>query len=152
MKNKNFWVIGIVVVAIVLLLLWPKLFSTSPSFTTGVPCLKPNIPLVQHIHPQISIMVDGEEEAIPADIGVPGGVGATNCEYAIHTHDTTGEIHVESQDTHEYTLGEFFSVWGKPLTRDGYTLSVTVDGLANTELGDLLFKDQQQIVLTYVKQ
>ena len=36
--------------------------------------------------------------------------------YWLHTHDATGIIHVESPDDRTYTLGQFFDIWGQPLT------------------------------------
>ena len=55
------------------------------------------------------------------------------------------------QDKREYTLHDFFSVWGEPLEKPGLTLTMTVDGKPNTELGKLLLKDKQEISLSYVK-
>lgn len=117
--------------------------SNGGTSTGGAPCLVSNLPLLQHIHPKLHIFVDGKEETIPSDIGM----GA--CERAIHMHDVSGEIHVEAQDRHEYTLGEFFATWKKPLEREGYLLEMLVDGAASTELGALKFKDKQRIVLQY---
>ena len=42
-------------------------------------------------------------------------------------------------------------VWGQPLQRDGYTLEMTVDGQPNTDFGNLVLKDKQEIVLNYSK-
>ena len=151
MKNKKAWVITGVVVVILLLLVWAKIFNKNPEISISVPCLNGNSPLLQHIHPNLKIMVAGEEEIIPSDIGLPGGVGATNCEHALHTHDASGQIHVEAQDLRDYTLGQFFEVWGKAIMRPGYSLTMTVDGKPSSELGNLVLKDGQQIVLTYTK-
>ena len=43
---------------------------------------------------------------------VTGGTGF----YWLHTHDTTGVIHIESPVQRRYTLGEFFDLWGQPLS------------------------------------
>ncbi len=112
--------------------------------TSKVPCLVRNLPLLQHIHPHLEIFVNGKQESIPTDIGI----GA--CELAIHTHDTTGELHVEAQDKRDYTLGDFFGAWGKPFQRDGYALEMKVDNANSTEYENLIFKDKQHIVITYV--
>ncbi len=34
----------------------------------------------------------------------------------LHTHDTSGIIHVESNTVRPYTLGEFLNIWGGPDT------------------------------------
>lgn len=153
MKSKNkAAIIWIVVILIVLigLFLYPKLTTprNKSQSDSKVPCLVPNLPLLQHIHPQIKILVDGEEEILPSNIGM----GA--CEKAIHTHDedaAAGVIHVESQDAREYTLGDFFGIWEKPLNRDGYLLEVKVDGTAVQNPAEIIFKDGQQIIFNYKK-
>ena len=38
------------------------------------------------------------------------------CLYWLHTHDATGVIHVESPVRRVYTLGQFFDIWGQPLS------------------------------------
>lgn len=112
---------------------------------TNVPCLVPNLPLTQHIHPHLQILVDDVQEFIPINAGLTG------CERALHTHDDTGEIHVESQDTRQYTLGDFMGVWNKPFNRDGYNLETTVDGQLVQDPAGILFKDGQHIVMNYKK-
>jgi hypothetical protein len=47
---------------------------------------------------------------------VSGIVEGGKCLYWLHTHDTTGVIHIESPAQRVYTLGEFFDVWGQPLS------------------------------------
>lgn len=139
------WAIVITTVMVLAgLFMLPRLNRSNGGTSTGAaPCLVPNLPMLQHIHPRLHIFVDGEEETIPSDIGMRG------CERAIHMHDVSGEIHVEAQDRHEYTLGEFFATWGRTLEREGYLLDMTVDGAASTELGALKFGDKQDIVLRY---
>lgn len=86
-----------------------------------------NMPLLgaegtaQHIHAHLNIFIFGQPVQVPAEIGIPPSGGIT----PIHTHDTSGIIHIESPDAHaKYTLGEFFDVWGVKLTDTsigGYT-------------------------------
>lgn len=143
--NGTTWAIVITTIVVLAgLFMLPRLNKSNGGTSTGAaPCLVPNLPLLQHIHPKLRIVVDGKEETIPSDIGMRG------CERAIHMHDVSGEVHVEAQDRHEYTLGEFFVTWGMPMERDGYVLEMTVDGAMSTALGTLMFKDKQQIVLQY---
>ena len=65
-----------------------------------------------HIHAHLSIVRDGQALAIPALIGIPAG-----CTYEMHTHDKTGELHLEAPRAKRFTLGNLFAVWGQPLTR-----------------------------------
>jgi len=65
-----------------------------------------------HIHAQLRIYVDGLLKPLPADIGVKAAKGI---ESSMHTHDRSGIIHMEAPHPYNYTLGEFFSVWGVKL-------------------------------------
>lgn len=144
-KSTIFWIGGILIIAVGFLI-YPRLFSKNNSVSTTVPCLTPNLPLVQHIHPRLKILVEDREEKIPANIGL------TECERAIHTHNedaADGVIHVESQIRREYALGDFFSVWGRPIERDGYRVKVTADGELVENPVYLVLKDLQQIVVEY---
>ena len=106
----------------------------------SVPCLSDDLP-AQHYHVHIGILLDGKAVTVPAGIGVgrpwganPDGFIATGgCFAWIHTHDTTGVVHIFTQIGKSYSLGQLFSVWGQPLgARDalGYSgaLSVLVNG------------------------
>jgi len=63
-----------------------------------------------HIHQHIDIYVRGQHIAVPAFVGV---VTSPNILFApIHTHDSSGIIHVESPTQRDFSLGEFFDVWG----------------------------------------
>lgn len=76
-----------------------------------------------HIHAHLSIFNKGEQIAVPYAIGLirpfqvtNGFVGRAMGFYWLHTHDATGIIHIESPDERTYTLGNFFDVWGEPLS------------------------------------
>ncbi|HXF44033.1 MAG TPA: hypothetical protein VNK70_01025 [Candidatus Paceibacterota bacterium] len=146
--NKSTLILIVVLAAVVvgLFSLSRILSGSSGGYSSNVPCLVPNIPLVQHIHPHLTILVDGLEEKVPANIGL------SSCERAIHTHDETGEIHVEAQDRREYTLGDFMDVWGKAIERPGYRLQVEVDGKAAYDPSTIVLKDKEQIVLKYASE
>lgn len=106
----------------------------------SVPCLASE---AFHIHPQLTVLVDGKEESVPANIGILPG-----CTRELHTHATDGVIHVESAVDRGYTFADLLSVWQKPLLREGYTLRITVDGKETTE-PNFILKDNQQIILEY---
>ncbi len=147
-KYKNTLIAAGVAVVLLALFIIPRL--TKPNLTgdgSGVPCLVPNADLVIHVHPVLTIIVDGREEEVPANIGLGG-----SCDHALHTHDISGTLHVESQVQRDYTLQDFFKVWGQPIQRPGYTLTMTVDGKPSAEFGNLILKDKQQIVLEYKKE
>lgn len=64
---------------------------------------------VLHIHQHLDLYIDGKSVAIPEGIGVNDTAGFIA---PIHTHDTTGIIHVESPVVQDFTLGQFFNIWG----------------------------------------
>jgi hypothetical protein len=119
----------------------------------GIPC-EASESLLFHIHPTLSIMVEGQERTVPADIGI-----LQKCLYWVHTHDATGMIHVESPVQRDYTLGNFFDIWGQPLDSkrfldraidSGHSVLAYVDG--QRYLGDprqIVLKDLEKIELMY---
>jgi hypothetical protein len=76
--------------------------------------LPPKFGYTVHIHQHLDIFLDGARVVVPSGIGSdPGGAFLA----PLHTHDDTGVIHVESQVRRDYTLGEFFGIWGVRFTR-----------------------------------
>ena len=76
-----------------------------------------------HVHAHLSIFVNGMRVAIPDTVGInnpgpeSGGVVLTGgCFYHLHTHDADGYLHVEAPSPTAFTLGEFFDIWGEPLS------------------------------------
>jgi hypothetical protein len=65
-----------------------------------------------HIHALLHIYVNGLLSPLPANIGLDPAKGI---ESSMHTHDATGIIHMEAPHPFNYTLGDFFSVWGVKL-------------------------------------
>ena len=74
---------------------------------------------IYHAHTHLAIYKDGVRLAIPQLVGVVGDdeVFSTTCFYPLHTHDFTGTLHVEPNNFDRVTLGQFFNIWGQPLTR-----------------------------------
>jgi hypothetical protein len=106
----------------------------------SVPCLSVDLPEI-HIHVHLALYDDGTQVTVPAGIGVgrpwgfdnTGFLASGSCFAWMHTHDTTGVVHVVTPQQTGFTLGQLFSVWGQPLTSTGafnYSgeLAVLVDG------------------------
>ena len=68
-----------------------------------------------HIHAKLSIVNRGKPVLVPANIGFVTAAGVVLCLYWLHTHDDSGIIHVEAPGG-DYTLADFFAVWGKALS------------------------------------
>jgi hypothetical protein len=109
-----------------------------------------------HEHADVEIFVHGSKEPVPTDIGIDASKGTIQ---SIHTHDDTGLVHLESSQSREFTLGEFFGVWGVRFTpsclgaycnEGNNRLQVFVDGEeADGTLPDVQLDDQTVIVVTY---
>lgn len=106
-----------------------------------------------HIHPFLTIMIDGEKRAIPAEVGIVDG-----CMNALHTHDDTGKIHVEAPVKRDFTLGDFFAVWRQPFDgthildreADGkHEIRLLVNGELSQEYENLVLKDGDQIMIAF---
>ena len=93
-----------------------------------------------HAHLNLSIVINGTSFTIPTGVGIQG-----SCYKPIHTHATDGVLHVETDVSADYKLGDFFLIWGN-WTNDaqqaifnstqifgaravaGHTLTMTVNG------------------------
>lgn len=67
-----------------------------------------------HIHQHLVILDHGKPVDIPNNVGQPA---MRRCIYWLHTHTPDGIIHIEAPKDRSFTLGDFFSVWGQPLTK-----------------------------------
>ena len=100
-----------------------------------------------HIHQHLDIFVNGKPVTVPKDIGINYDARFIS---PLHTHDRTGIIHVESDVVRDFTLGQFFDVWGVRFTKDcvgGYCAKGT-DKLRVFSNGKPLTGDPRGLVLT----
>ena len=109
-----------------------------------------------HIHQHLDIFIHGKPISVPADIGVNPFAGFIS---PIHTHDDSAIVHVESPTVQNFTLGQFFDIWGLKLTRDsigGYNsdtqnkLQVFVNGKESiVSPREIILAAHQEIVITF---
>jgi hypothetical protein len=79
-----------------------------------------------HHHARLTIFVNGQSKSVPYGVGIADaqllpGIGVPfvdngACFSWLHTHAADGIIHIESPVTRTFTLGDFFDVWGQPLS------------------------------------
>lgn len=125
--------------------------TATPSPASNVPC-GPSEVFTRHDHAHLAILFRGQIKTVPAFIGIT----ATSICW-LHTHDTSGIIHVEAGDNRTFTLGDFFAVWGQPLSRtviDGErpasaeSVQVTVDQQPYSGSPEtIVLKNREDIVL-----
>jgi hypothetical protein len=107
-------------------------------------CVGPT--LAYHSHPNLTITISEVNFVLPPAPGTFIG----GCPQVIHTHDASGVLHVETDVNRDYTLGDWFLLWGhweQNPTRavfnstqlfdhkvvPGHNLTMTVNGLTNTQ-------------------
>ena len=153
-KNKvRTLTVGIVIVILIALFMLPRWSDKTRAQVAvwddaGVGCLPSHQNANLHIHPLLTITVDERSEGIPANVGI-----VRSCMAETHTHDAGGTVHIESVVAGKtFTLGQFFTIWGKSLEREGYDLMMAVDGVPSAEFGNAVMKDGQTMELAYVRQ
>lgn len=65
--------------------------------------------LVEHYHAHLDIFAGGKRVTVPALVGINSGAGYLT---ELHTHDSSGVIHIEAQKKRDFTLGQVFAEWG----------------------------------------
>ena len=111
---------------------------------------------VLHTHQHLDIFVAGKPATVPGDLGIGDGFISD-----LHTHASypPGIIHVESPTDARFTLGQFFAVWGVPLSatcigglceEGDRQLKAWVNGTpVSADPTRIVLEDHQQIVLAY---
>jgi len=132
----------------------PSPASATGATVSGIRC-DPSEQLAEHYHAHLTLIDHGQAVTVPAGIGLPG-----TCFYWLHTHTTTGIIHIEapvSEASRQFTLGDFFHVWGQPLSAHrvagmtvgaGDSEQVWVDGAPYTgDLAQVPLRSHTQVVI-----
>jgi hypothetical protein len=68
--------------------------------------------LAEHVHTHLTILDGDVPVTVPANVGHSD---ARRFAAQLHTHDTSGILHVESPTRQTFTLGQFFDEWGVSL-------------------------------------
>lgn len=128
-------------------------------------CTRPN--LTFHAHAHLAIYVEGALRPVPSSIGTfkpiikdteTGPlVTEAECFYNMHTHAQDGVIHFEAPEPRAFTLGQFFAIWGQPLSSTQVgpfrgRVSVYVDGRPNVgDPADIVLSEKRTIQLAVGK-
>jgi sulfur carrier protein ThiS len=145
-RRNNILKVGIPVaaVAVVLVIVFGMQGSGNGSVGTK---------MVMHIHPQLNVKVNGQPIIFPENIGIEKSLWKDHSldKYGmqgmspLHTHDSSGTIHVESSAERDYTLGEFLDVWGALDTSNGKTVKVNVNGQPLSDWRNHILEDKEKI-------
>lgn len=105
--------------------------------------------LAFHIHQHFDLYVNGRKVALPGGVGFTSDGRVTE----LHTHDTSGLLHVESPAERDYSAGQLFGEWGVWLSANRIgdargKVQFWVNGKKQTgNPAELVLKPQQQIVI-----
>ncbi len=102
-----------------------------------------------HVHAHLDVFVDGQSYTVPSQVGILDNT----CLYWLHTHDTSGIIHIEAPSTRQFTLGQFFDIWkstGSVLPPTNGSPEIFVNGQkVNTSLMDTQLNAHDEISVVY---
>ncbi|HET7558484.1 MAG TPA: hypothetical protein VFK80_00875 [Limnochordia bacterium] len=116
-------------------------------------CMK-QTPATVHFQTQLAVYVRGQELTVPAGIGHRPEAG---CTFWLHT-EAPGMIDVDSPErSRDFSLGDFFAIWGRPLdaarlgdavAAKGERVQVWIDGQVVTGAPEqVALKDGQKLVV-----
>jgi hypothetical protein len=120
----------------------------------GLPGLSETI---YHVHALLYVYVDGKKETVPANIGLDTENRVFS---SLHTHDTTGIVHMEAIRKFPFTVGDLFNVWGVKFTDNrlgpykpgnGNVLQTWVDGKQVSDPVNYVMKPHDVIIVGYGK-
>jgi len=152
-KIRNWGIFLIIVFGIFYLTFW--MFQGAGSFE-DIPAEEINIGshsnIALHMHSDLEIRINGQDTLIPANIGVSTGIMRP-----VHTHDSTGEIHIEGPFARDFTLGDFFKIWERNFNStcifdyctDNGELKFYINGQENFDFENYILKDGENIQIEY---
>ena len=113
--------------------------------------------LARHDHAVLNIFINGEQELVPANIGILTDVCNEQGEemHAVHTHDSSGRLHIESNEQIDIPIGVFFDIWGHHFDETGifeyrvnstHELIMTVGGTVVDSYDDYLLVNTSEVI------
>jgi len=122
-------------------------------------CLDSHSSDISHTHSSLSIIINGNEQYIPQNIGIqdskcPDGMRG------IHTHDDSGRLHIETPSQISAPIGAFFNIWGEVFNSDQildnkvdseHEIVMFVNGEINQDFANYLMLDDDVIEIHYQK-
>lgn len=120
--------------------------------------------IIIHTHSSLNVTVNGNSVLVPNGVGINSTLWNNHSldEYGtsretsilgmvtpamspLHTHDSNGIIHVESNQYKNYTLGDFLNIWGLPL--EGKKVSLVVGGNSTENYATHVLNDMEKMIL-----
>jgi hypothetical protein len=110
-----------------------------------------------HVHVALRIYIEGKQIPLASQIGIDAQEGFLA---PLHTHDSSGIVHIEASERYPFTLGQFFAIWGVKFTNtqlggyvsgNGNVLSVYVNGNPVSNPVGYVMSAHDDIVVGYGK-
>jgi hypothetical protein len=155
-KRRQRAIISITIaVALIAIIVAAVIFLRPPPNSVSLPdylshCV--NSSLFYHSHPNLTITING------ANVPIADNTFNASCSQPLHTHDASGVIHVETDQNRDYTLHDWFLLWGYFVNDPNFTifngtqiftykvdpthihhLTMTVDGVNDTSFENHVF-------------
>ncbi len=152
-KRSAYIAIPVFFIVIVSVFILSQPQSTANSININSAADIPKTPI--HWHPTLTILINGQQKTIPADLGLIGA------HQPIHTHDATGTLHYENNNPtpENMPLRYFFEkVWRKQFNSkcifdncngDSGTVKMYVNGNENLEFENYIPKDKDDIRIEF---
>ncbi|HJU79029.1 MAG TPA: hypothetical protein VJ599_05640 [Nitrososphaeraceae archaeon] len=165
MKSQNRFVLMSSLVGITFVLYFSAILETVPELNAQAPADN-NVgnKIIMHTHSSLNVTVNGNSILVPNGVGINSTLWNDHSldEYGtaretsifgmvtpamspLHTHDSSGIIHVESIEYKNYTLGDFLSIWGFPL--EGKKVSLVVGGNSTENYSTHILNDMEKLIL-----
>jgi hypothetical protein len=129
--------------------------TTAQVSAAGLPMLSTE-GTVEHIHAHLDIIVNGQPVVVPADLGIDQSTKQLS---PLHTHDTTGVVHIESPVQANFSLGQLFTEWQVSLSANqiggltvgnGNVLQAYVNGkLVTGDPAAIIMNAHDEIAIVY---
>ncbi len=130
-KRRRITIISVIVAVLVVVgaIVTYVIYTNSQSPSSAQHIVNPNYPPVDnvycdqqeqtafHIHAHLTMYINGQALALPAQIGIAKD---QSCLYWLHTHDTSGVIHIEAPANHSLVFGNFLDEWSNQFSTLGY--------------------------------
>jgi hypothetical protein len=152
-------------VVIISIMYFSMMLQTAPELSAQGPAgNKTGNDIIMHTHSSLNVTVNGKSLVVPNGVGINStlwndhsldkfGTERKATTFGmispamspLHTHDSSGVIHVESTEYRNYTLGDFLNIWGLPL--EGKEISLIINGNSTENYTNHILNDMEKMVM-----
>ena len=143
---------------------WPPEFASLPDRLAPLKLSSLGVQgTTLHIHQHLDVFVNGKRATVPALVGIYANGDSTQGGFFVelHTHNTSGIIHLEAPKKGVFTLGQFVGVWGVRLSKQciggycagpGKPLKFYVNGKRFAgDPNNVVLREHQEFAIVYGK-